>query len=67
MNHRSDKMFAIGHLVIPIVLFSLFQREQQSILLLLVFLTFFWAIYLIWHAFVTKNLFLLLKRTHIGF
>jgi diguanylate cyclase (GGDEF)-like protein len=62
MNHRSDKMFAVGHLVIPIVLFALFKREQQIVLLLLVFLSFFWAIYLLWHAYVLKNLYIFLKR-----
>jgi diguanylate cyclase (GGDEF)-like protein len=67
MNHRSDRMFAIGHLIIPIVLFTLFQRDQQNILLLLVFLTFFWAIYLIYHAFILKNLFLLLKKNAYWF
>jgi diguanylate cyclase (GGDEF)-like protein len=67
MNHRSDKMFAVGHLVIPIVLFALFQRDQQYVLLLLVFLSFFWAIYLGWHAFVLKNLFVLLKKNSYWF
>jgi diguanylate cyclase (GGDEF)-like protein len=67
MNHRSDKMFAVGHLVIPIVLFALFQRDQQYVLLLLVFLSFFWAIYLVWHAFVLKTLYVLLKRNSYWF
>ncbi|MEX2461744.1 MAG: EAL domain-containing protein [Paenibacillaceae bacterium] len=62
MNHRSDKMFAIGHLLIPVVLLSLFQRDQQFIQLFLVIISFFWATYLIWHAFVLKNLFLFLKK-----
>jgi diguanylate cyclase (GGDEF)-like protein len=62
MNHRSDKMFAVGHLVMPIVLFALFQKNQQYVLLLLVFLSFFWAIYLVWHAFILKNLYVLLKK-----
>jgi diguanylate cyclase (GGDEF)-like protein len=67
VNHRSDKMFAVGHLVIPIVLFALFQSNQQFVLLLLVFLSFFWAIYLVWHAFVLKNLYVLLKRNSYWF
>src|ERR1700687_1887387 len=62
MNHRSDKMFAIGHLVIPVVLFALFERDQQYIQLLLVFLSLFWAIFLLWHVFVHKNLSMLLKN-----
>src|SRR4051812_23771832 len=62
MNHRSDKMFAIGHLVIPIVLFALFQRDQDKYQLLLVFFSFIWSLYLIWHAFVVKNLYLYLKK-----
>ncbi|QGQ95718.1 EAL domain-containing protein [Paenibacillus psychroresistens] len=67
MNHRSDKMFAIGHLVIPIVLFTLFQRDHQKIQLLLVFLSFFWSLYLIWHAFIVKNLYLYLKKNTYWF
>jgi diguanylate cyclase (GGDEF)-like protein len=67
MNHRSDKMFAVGHLVIPIVLFALFQKDQQYVLLLLVFLSFFWAIYLVWHAFILKNLYILLKKNTYWF
>jgi hypothetical protein len=63
MNHQSDKMFAIGHLVIPIVLFTLFLRDQQLIQLLLVFLSFFWAVYLFWQAFVIKNLYLFLMKS----
>jgi diguanylate cyclase (GGDEF)-like protein len=62
MNHRSDKMFAIGHLVIPIVLFALFYRDQQYFQLLLVFLSLFWALYLLWHAYVQNNLTVLLKK-----
>lgn len=67
MNHRSDRMFAMGHLIIPIVLFALYQREQQYIILLLVFLTLIWAIYLFYHAFVLKNLFLFLKKNTYWF
>jgi diguanylate cyclase (GGDEF)-like protein len=67
MNHRSDKMFAIGHLIIPIVLFALFQRDQQNIQLFMVILSFFWAIYLIWQAFILKNLYLFLKKDSYWF
>jgi diguanylate cyclase (GGDEF)-like protein len=62
MNHRSDKMFAVGHLVIPIVLYALFQKNQQFILLLLVFLSIFWALYLLWHAFSLKNLYVFMNK-----
>ncbi|MDB5052260.1 MAG: hypothetical protein JWM44_310 [Bacilli bacterium] len=67
MNHRSDKMFAVGHLVVPIVLFALFKRDPQFVLLLLGFLTSFWALYLMWHAFVLKNLYIFLKKNTYWF
>jgi diguanylate cyclase (GGDEF)-like protein len=41
----------------------LFQRDQQYFQLLLVFLSLFWAIYLLWHTFVQKNLSVLLKKS----
>jgi diguanylate cyclase (GGDEF)-like protein len=62
MNHRSDKMFAIGHLVIPIVLFALFQKNHQYILLSLVFLSLLWASYLLWHAFIHNHIYVFMNK-----
>jgi len=53
MKYRSDKMFAVGHLVIPIILVALFfaEGDPQNIILLLGLITFLWSLLLLWLAF----------------
>mgnify|MGYP002336148468 FL=1 len=56
MIYRSDRMFALGHLFVPLLLFSLHWQQQQLILLVLTFSSLLWALYLIYHSFLLKNL-----------
>ncbi len=56
MIHKNAKAFALGHSIVPILLFLLYGRDPQSVLLLIAGLAIAFTTFLLWRAFSVQDL-----------
>ncbi|GIP35840.1 bifunctional diguanylate cyclase/phosphodiesterase [Paenibacillus sp. J2TS4] len=56
MIHKSERMFSLGHVFVPIVLISLYFNYRQASILVIALLAILWCLLLIFQAFYQKKL-----------
>lgn len=69
MNHKSGKIFAIGHASFPLILLILYASGYQHPLIIgLALACLLWSLFLIWQSYRTEQLFSIFgSKTHIFF